>query len=332
MTDSPLSLPDFPDELASEAAEGARELHAAAVAAGDRLAEVHETIASAREAARLASEALDAEVVRSAQAGPNEQLERKLADKLRIARELADPRRCELRVTAAVSAQREAVGAFLRFCAEHAADLLGEVIGKADASAEEYREALSASEEILRAPLERWAAVEHLARMLTPCVSEVEHPGEKDWTLPTDPATAPVPPVARQIVERAADADAYDARLAAEHEAAHERHRAVQAAAQRHEAEVKEAQQAANDLTRRALRGQLPPAESSLQLHQEHPTQVRLRELKAGSLARCLEDLAQVNRRAANGQISGSELDALRRGDHSVQLAIAEHPANQKEA
>jgi hypothetical protein len=141
-----LPLPDFPLEPKSTISKKANQLHAKAVAATERLAEVETVRQDAERLLADRSRELDQEVVRSAASGIRSSVEAKLVGDLASARELAAPRVHQLRRESAITAERAAITAFLDFCREHAGELLREVRAEADAATAAYVEAQAAAE------------------------------------------------------------------------------------------------------------------------------------------------------------------------------------------
>jgi hypothetical protein len=316
------TLPDFPLQPSSTVTKQAAKLHAKAVSATERLAEVEIARVDAVEAARLAQEALDREIIRGAGQGIRPEAEADLAAKLATMTNLASPHVQTLRRDSAIAAQHAAVTAFLTFCRENSAELLRGVRTEADAATSAYVEGQAAAEELLSAPTARRQAAGELVTALIPCLGDACYPYEADWSVPEDLALVPLPQAALEVIERARDTAAYDARRADEAEAA-------RAAAEQAAVDLRDRDEAVHatgielgHLIAKSHRGELSHSERESLARGEHPLQVQMERLSRGTLSQAQTALHDVELRGLRGHLSGADSAALARGAHPAQVAV----------
>ena len=141
----PANLPRLPFEKpTSDVGKEAAKLHRAAQRATDRLREVRDAQADAATKLTNARQALQAEVVRGARDGIDQEREHELSLELAAAERLADGETHMLRQRVAVSAQREAVRELNVYLWDHVIELLdAELRHEAEAASAELVEALA---------------------------------------------------------------------------------------------------------------------------------------------------------------------------------------------
>jgi hypothetical protein len=317
-----LPLPDFPLAPSSTTTKQAAKLHQKAVAAAHRLTEGETERLDAEEAVRLASDALDREVVRSAASGTRSSVETSLAGALASATNLAAPHVQQLRRDSTLAAQAASVTAFLDYCRENAAELLRTVRVEADAATSAYVEAQAAAEELLREPTARRQEAGAVVTALVLCSGDAGFPFEQDWAVPEELDLVPMPRTSLEVIERAKDPAAYDERRAAEAEAA-------RLAAEQHAADLSDRDEAVKaagaelgHVIARGHRGELSHAERESLARGEHPLQMDLERLKRGTLSEAKEALHDIELRGMRGHLNAVDAAALARGAHPAQVEV----------
>lgn len=173
----------------SEAAKEAVKLHQDAQEATARLREVRDAQNDAIGRYQRAQAALQAEIVRGAKGGIDQEREHELSLELAAAERMAEPRTHQLRQRAAVEAQRAAVRAYNVHVWDQLPALLDEIRPEAEQASAELVEAL---ERI--APIrQRYQQIAEQARQLSLIAATGEH--AHYWAQTLKLADEPAPPL-----------------------------------------------------------------------------------------------------------------------------------------
>ena len=189
--ETPASLPALPFEKpTSDVGEQALALHQEAQEATERLHQVRLATNDAAANLRQAREALQAEIVRGAQEGIDQEREHALSLELSAAERLADPETHALRYRVAVSTQRTSVRAYNVFVWDHVVELLeAEIRPEAEAASAELVKSL----EKIAPVQERYRKIRDRAWQLAQITTVGEH--AQYWAQTLALAADPAPPL-----------------------------------------------------------------------------------------------------------------------------------------
>jgi hypothetical protein len=175
---------------------------------------------------------------------------------------------------------------------------------------------------MLREPTTRRQAAGAVMVALIPCLDGANFPYESDWTVPEDLAAVPLPRTALDVMERAKDVPAYDARRTAEAEAVARQAEQRAADARARDARVVAAGEELGHLIAKGHRGEFAHAERESLARGTHPLQERIERLKGGTLTEAREALHDVTLEGMRGLLSATDAASVARGDHPAQVDV----------